>query len=449
MNNKKTILVLDRGYSIKYMKSDIFDIVVVCLQKKERIKHEKEGLNVIGCFGEEYKNLNVSEYPDNYLDHSYDSDRFLTRFSLEKRKEILGKEITFWREILDKYKPDCIVNEVVTIEFMEVMYIEAHKRNIPYYTWGFVPFAPKDIWVSEPPYNTRMKEGFWESVKPTKEDYYQAKKYITETRDKGHKPFYICDIKTPGSVLRLSTALMGMIKARFRRLRGIISNEFIYEDYFSNSKWALQCSMSTVFNRYDKLHTKDSEEFFFYPLHLEPEAAVEYSGYYYNDQVMLIGRIAHSLNTNQRLIVKEHPQQEGALLTKKYRELKKKYPNLVYLPGRVSSYTIYPIIKGLITLNGTAGFESWVCKRPVIVFGEVFYKDFPNVIKCDSFKHLKDIIRQDCLFAASEESILEYVAKIYHLLTDTFPYIIGGNYKQEDCQNLTIQFERILNNDTL
>ncbi len=444
MKNKKTILVLDRGYSIKYMKSDIFDIVVVCLQKKDRIKHEKEGLRVIGCFGEEYDSLDVAEYPSNYLDHSLDSDRFLKRFPLQKRREILGKEIAFWRTILERYKPDCIVNEVVTIEFMEVMYIEAKKRGIPYYTWGFVPFAPKDIWVSEPPYNTRMVDGFWESVEPTEDDYDSAKEYIAETRNKGHKPFYICNINTPGALSRVFTACKGLIKAGIVRIKGRLEKEFIYEDYYEITKLSLDYALSSLCHNYDKLEDNENEDLFFYPLHLEPEAAVEYSGFYYNDQVMLIGRIAHSLTINQKLIVKEHPQQEGVLLTKRFRELKKKYPNLIYLPGRVSSYTIYPKIKCLITLNGTAGFESWVCHRPVIVFGEVFYKDFPGITRCNSFEQLFNVMRNEMFSNAADEDIVRYVAKICHLLTDTFPYIINGSYNESDCNSLAKQFEQFI-----
>ncbi len=443
MNKKKTILVLDREYSMKYMKSDVFNVVVVCLQKKSRIKHEKEGLHVIGCFGEEYKSLPVADVPADYLEHSFDSDRFLSRFCFDKRREILGKEISFWSRLLDEYKPDCIINEVITIEFMEVMYLEARKRGIPYYTWGMVPFMPKDIWISEPPYHTRMTAGFWDTVNPDYVDYQHARDHIYKTRELGHKPFYICNLKTPNVLIRIAQAIHGLLEARLSRLIGLFSDEFIYEDYTSIFKWVLSCAYSTVFHKYDKLDDNENIDLLFYPLHLEPEAAVEYSGYFFNDQPMLIGRIAHCLKTNQKLVVKEHPQQEGALMTKRFRDLKRKYPNLIYLPGKVSSYSIYPKIKCLITLNGTAGFESWICRRPVVVFGEVFYKDFPGITTCDSFKQLYSIIRKDDYKIASERDIEDTVAKICHLLTDTFPYM-DSNYREEYCMNLTKQFENLL-----
>ena len=84
---KKKVLVLDRGYAFKYMKSDLFDVLLVCLSKDNKMKHIKEGLNVIGCFDEVYEDLPISKIPNNYLKHSFDSDRFLSRFSWDKRQE--------------------------------------------------------------------------------------------------------------------------------------------------------------------------------------------------------------------------------------------------------------------------------------------------------------------------------------------------------------------------
>ena len=145
--NKKKVLVLDRNYVFKYMNSDLFDVIIVCLQSRSKKKHQREGLTVVGCFEEEYDNLPIANIPDNYLIHSFDSDRFLAKYDWNKRQEILGKEISFWSNILDSYKPDCIVNEVVTIEWMEVMAIEANIRHIPYYRIALLPFDKEDVWV--------------------------------------------------------------------------------------------------------------------------------------------------------------------------------------------------------------------------------------------------------------------------------------------------------------
>lgn len=437
---KKKVLVLDRGYAFKYMNSDVFDVILVCLQYDSKVKHLKEGLNVVGCFEEEYNNLPTAQIPSNYLIHSFDSDRFLNKYSWAKRQEILGKEISFWRQVLDEYRPDCIVNEVVTIEWMEVMSIEANRRGIPYYRIALLPFDKEDVWVDNNAFDSRLGETFWNSIKPTKTDYDKAREYINLTRGEGRKPYFIKQ-KQKNNVLLLFKFLKNVVEGWFERR----SRKFVYEDYYEQSKLMLSiCWRRLIHNKYDIFEPEENVDYFFYPVHYEPEATIEYFSYYFNDQPMVIGRIAHSLKTNQMLILKEHPQQRGMLLTKAYRDLKKKYSNLIYLPGDISSYDIYPHIKCLVTLCGTAGFESWICQRPVIEFGEVYYSDFPGIIHCESFKQLYNVIRNDEYIITDDDTILEYVAKMYHVLVEAFPIMRGGQLNLHDCQTITKAIESFL-----
>ena len=442
---KKKVLVLDRVYNVKYMKSDIFDVIVVCLSETSKKAHIKEGLNVVACFDEEYDSLPIADYPGDYLVHSFDSDRCLKKFSFEKRREILGKEISFWRNIFDTYHPDCIVNEVVTIELMEVMFIEAKKRGIPYYRWGLWPMTRLDIWVKDSPYDSRMSREYWESISENEEDREKAKKYIEQIRSVGTKPFFLLksnDSKVKLKIIAIYNYLMVFVRHFIKLIK---HDKGFYGETYDEAKQALNYKWSRLLHHnYDELNFSQDTEYFFFPLHYEPEATIEYFGFHFNNQVMLIERIAHCLKVNQKLIVKEHPQQAGALMLKRYRELKNTFSNLVYLPGNISSSKIFPNIKCLVTLTGTAGFESWISKRPVIVFGEVFYKDFPGMIQCDSFKQLYDIIRNDKYQVADEETIINYVAKMYHQVIEMFPNIKPGVSKAEDTQNITKQVEHLI-----
>lgn len=446
--DKKKVLVLDRAYCVKYMKSDVFDVLIVCLDEVSKQKHLKEGLKVIACFDEDYDNLPIAAIPNNYLIHSFDSDRCLKKYDYNKRLEILGKEISFWSNIFEKYKPDCIVNEVVTIEWMEVMFLEAHKRGIPYYNWGTWPFDKQDILVKDSPFDSRRGSEYWENITEEPQDVEKAQKYIELVRGGGRKPFYIKKRKEPVIQKKLKS-LFGYGKAIYTHfLRFLKRDKFYYGDSYYTLKQDLKnkwCKL--LYHKYDTMTFSEDTEYFFYPIHYEPEATVEYYGFHFNDQKMLISRIAHTLKTNQKLILKEHPQQPGLLMNQKYRELKKTYSNLVFLQGGISSYDIYPHIKCLITLTGTAGFESWICKRPVIVFGEVFYKDFPGMIACDSFKQLYDIVRNDKYTIADDAVITSYVAKMYHQIIDLFPFVIPGFSTDEDLLTMTKNVEGLLNAD--
>lgn len=439
----KKVLVLDRGYSVKFMKSNEFEVIIVSLENTIKENLEKQGLNVVACFEEEYNDLPISKYEDNYLIHSWDSDRFLKHLPMHKRREVLGKEITFWNKIFDKYKPSCIVNEIVTIEFMEVMFIEAQKRGIPYYRWGLFPIWPYDIWLKDQPFNNMMPSMFWDSIIPSNESKKRAIKIINEVRIKKQKPYYIKGLKDH-NIIDIFTSFRQILIWCILLKKFKIERRFIYENNLYLFIENFKMSFNRLFNKYDTFQKENGIEYFYYPLHLEPEATIEYNGYYFNDQAMLIGRIAHSLNVNQKLIVKEHPQQLGALTLSKYKKLKKYYPNLIFLRGDVSSYDIFNEIKCIVTLNGTAGYEAWICQKPVIVFGDVFYRNFPGINSCDNFKQLYDIIRNEKFVTAKDEEIVEYIAKIFEKSTILYAEN-NDNFAEYDCFNeLTKQVETLI-----
>lgn len=53
----KKVLVLDRGYSFNYMKSDKFEVICLALSVEGKKYWEERNIKVVGCFEEEYKNI--------------------------------------------------------------------------------------------------------------------------------------------------------------------------------------------------------------------------------------------------------------------------------------------------------------------------------------------------------------------------------------------------------
>jgi hypothetical protein len=53
--------------------------------------------------------------------------------------------------------------------------------------------------------------------------------------------------------------------------------------------------------------------------------------YFFDDQLNIIENTLKCLNENQILLVKEHPQQPGTLIQNKFKNIKKRYPNLVLI----------------------------------------------------------------------------------------------------------------------
>lgn len=141
---------------------------------------------------------------------------------------------------------------------------------------------------------------------------------------------------------------------------------------------------------YDSFNTSD--DYFYYPLHFEPEAVVLYWGDgIYKNQVKLIENIAAQLPPNCYLYVKDHPYTGE---TRDYFDYKriKAIPNVKVLDPNLSGKVIVQKSRGVITINGTSGFEALLMNKQVYVFGNAFYDLFDRVVKIKNIRDFREKI---------------------------------------------------------
>ena len=135
-----------------------------------------------------------------------------------------------------------------------------------------------------------------------------------------------------------------------------------------------------------------SKEYYYYPIHIEPEAVVIYWGNNkYSHQIKLIENIAAQLPPNQFLYVKEHPLFFGYRDIQDYIRLKA-IPNIKLLKTNTSGKEIIHYSKGVITINGTSGFEALMLNKQVITFGNSFYKVSKRVHYLDDVFKLQELL---------------------------------------------------------
>lgn len=140
---------------------------------------------------------------------------------------------------------------------------------------------------------------------------------------------------------------------------------------------------SVCFDAFD-----DRQTYWFYPLHLEPEAVVLYQAHgLYTNQVKLIENIAAQLPPGHLLCVKDHPHDIGYRDAADYRRLNA-IPNIRLLPASVPGKLVIRHAFGVITIAGTAGFEAMLMRKPVVTFGRSFYTDYPGV---RHLAHVRDL----------------------------------------------------------
>lgn len=416
----KKILFWDRDYATLYAKSDKFKGIYVALGGNNKKSMQSLGLNVVGCFEEDFDKLSPAPIPDNFLIFSLSADRFLnSRFSYEERLVILGKEITFWTHILDEQMPDLIVNEVCTIEFIEVLYILAQKRNIPYHTFLYGQYPGHFSWL-DTPFDSEICAERMKDVIVTDEVRDYSNQYIRGVKNKQAKPYYITGLSKNKFYLFLS-GLHALLSVEMKASHN--GSHFYYEDYRHIWQLWLSARWRLLLAKYNQISELKGKKYIFFPLHYIPEATLSYFAEFYSNQAFVIENIAKSLPVGEVLVVKEHPQQRGVLFTEEYRRVKKTNSNVFYISGDVDSMDVTNGCECIVTITGTAGFEGIILGKPVITLGHVFYNACTEVTHASSFNDLKCILRNHTYSDPDHNKVRQFVEKFFALQKEGIPFL--------------------------
>jgi hypothetical protein len=141
-----------------------------------------------------------------------------------------------------------------------------------------------------------------------------------------------------------------------------------------------------------------NKNYYYFPLHVVPEATTMTLAPSYLDQMSLIRDISNAIPGNSTLIVKEHPAMLGKRELSAYKEIKKNN-NVKLVSMNVSSSDLIKYSQAVITITGTSGMEAIFMKKPVITFGKTSYNFFPYVENIrtvrDMPKTVKKILNYD------------------------------------------------------
>ncbi|MEP6803967.1 MAG: hypothetical protein ABI892_05565 [Flavobacterium sp.] len=445
-----TVLFFARDYQSQLfplLSSNVYNSVFAVISKKEKQIVIDNGGDQVVCFEEEFDNLEFEGTLDSYLKYSYGCDRNYIGLSLLEREIILKKTIVFWKYILEKYKPKLIINETVAIEFAEVLGIEAEKKGIKYLSWMSFPKNNTFYWQASPFHNSLTK--VLDGVIPDEFHINEAKEFINGVKKGAERPFYVKNTSSRYSLkkfVRYFWSILIEVTWHFRMSK--IQRRVIYGTSINLNLWYIKLHLLSFFysKSYDNVEDYNDFDLVFYPLHYEPEAVLFYMAYFFDNQVYVIENILKCLNQNQILVVKEHPQQLGVLLEKRFRDIKKRYPNLIFIKGEQPTIKILNKCDVIVTLGSTAGFEALALNKKVAVLGRVFYDSFEGVNICKSFSELYDLFRGVKTFNVSSNFDL-FVAKMLKYVKDGNPFPHDELYKTSNINSIISAIEYEITNE--
>lgn len=415
---KPRILFFARGYQAGFypeLEDERYEAIYVTLTREEAAKVRAKGRKVTACFEEDYASISAAEVPANYLLTSFMSERFLGRYDQSTRLEILGKEIAFWRQLIDTYEPIAVVNELIAIEISEVLLIEARKRQITYLAPMYCLVEGLFYWLPDP---LTLSGRALDLPEPSDASLALADAYIEQVMQSDYKPYYVRNL---AGRRNLKPLLTGIAKSALWRWRDRQSRDasqpgaFRYETYTEEYSKRPQVFAASFRHAYDALSDiPEDREIVLYPLHQEPEATLNYMSEFMANQVATIENILKCLNPHQTLVVKEHPVDKGSLLRPKFRAIRELYSNLVFLPAEVHSREVLARCDRVVTLTSSVGWEAACLGKSVCVMGEIFWDSVPGVTQIVSWQELRSAMRTpvDQMERVSPDAARHFVASL-------------------------------------
>jgi len=422
---KKNLLFFSRS-GLFYFFSDLkipgaerYHAVININEKKEI---EAAGEKVAGCFEEEFDTLVPADHSEISLVAGYPQDRFFGLFSLDKRNEIAGKLITFWKRILAEYKIDAVIHEIISCEFEETLSLVCKRMGVQDLTP--VPSVVNNtFYFSESPYNSSFSAGLMSSLNPSPASIERAKaelKILMETgRYSPEVNWNLAHKKAP-----IRKAIAGFLKDVIRNGKKVVALHddfrkrlFYYNDYIQHYNTTFDLFADELYKSVSDYDPIDfSKEIIFFPLQYEPEATLNYFSPLFDDQVSIIQTICKFMKPNQILVVKEHPGQPYALLSQKFQILKRKNSNLFYAPVGLKLEKVKESVSKVITITSTVGWEAVVFKIPTLVFGNVFFDSHPLATKfSSSLETLRSFITTDHIPGDSQlhyDATVDFLSRI-------------------------------------
>lgn len=364
------------------------------------------------------------------LNGAIQSDRGFAHLTLDEAQRLTVTYHRFWTEFLDRHGANVVLHETCSLMFNFVAAMLCAQRGGHYFYFIMAQGSGQG-------FNHLLMSGFDFTCPDLERALAAVEKgdlavneqscatYLDEFR-KNFSVFLGGAFKRP-SLVRLAAA--ALLKRVHRLLRGNPYDRVLDNiDFWSTERRTAEKKFVNLlrYRREIRFDTFDpSQRYYFYPLHLEPEAVVLYHAHgLYTNQVKLIQNIAAQLPPGVLLYVKDHPHDHGYRSADDYLALKA-VPNIRLLDSSVSGKEVTAHSMGVITQTGTAGFEALLLGKQVITFGKTFYSPAPGVVYLRNIRDLREALyaaaeRRPVSDAALQRYLVAYFAALHLGLTDYF-----------------------------
>ncbi len=171
-----------------------------------------------------------------------------------------------------------------------------------------------------------------------------------------------------------------------------------------------------AYQRIPKLTVLPKNNYIYFALHFQPEATTCPLGGIYVDQYFAILMLARSLPSDIDVIVKEHPQQHFWQRFPEFYKVLAAEKNVKFAHLKTDSLELTNNSLAVATITGTVGWEAVFRKKPVFLFGTIFYENLTGIVKVSDQLSISSAINDilnDKFKTATDLEIRQYLRAIY------------------------------------
>lgn len=335
------------------------------------------------------------------LNSSIHLDRTYKNLSIDECYQISIAYYKTWEFIFKKTKPSLFFHEPPAIFATHLASIFCRFIGARYLTQIHVVGLNKYQWIFlEGDDAFPIEIEIFKNTESINLDYSYVNCFIQNF--KNNDGVLMAELSTniaPSKGLKIFSLLRKMLGLIYRilifRFKTKVNPKDHINRFLENNKKSFFVELENIFGRtldYYYSQPNEDERFFFYPMHLEPEAVVlYYADGWYQGQVKLIENIAMQLPAGVLLYVKDHPHGGVYRDVRDYKQLLQ-HKNVKLINPEISGKELIKNSLGVITINGTAGFEALLMNKYVFCFGKSFYSGFKGVTYLNHIKDLKQAI---------------------------------------------------------
>jgi hypothetical protein len=285
--------------------------------------------------------------------------------------------------------------------------------------------------------------------------------------EKGEQPqlFYMKGVKQEheehGSVTWKAVAellVFLLLKGRWKALNPIYVTRLVRhmrKIYASFPKWRdpfadfFHENSLAYFDQLASFEAQDIDlttDFVYVPLQMQPEMTTSTLGGLFRDQAYMIESLSRILPDHVRILVKENPKQGAYMRGPLFFHRLKRIPQVTFLPSWANTHSLTANSKFVATITGTVGWEALCMGKPVLVFGQAWYRKFPGAIEWFDGIRYEDVAKTEFAHEDLEQSVGAFISRCHPGVVDLdYEEIVEGYSTEENVRKVAAVICDLLN----